>query len=127
VAGPALGRGAMTSTQPLRQNWAGHPCPPWCVTDHTELHRVHLGTAAGIDTPRVLARPVHTGSEDDEPQVVVSGGSWPTGLDLFVAADYAGELAGLLEFLAVATPDQHQQLAAAIRATAASITGAGER
>jgi len=37
----------------------------------------------------------------------------------------AASLAGLVEMLAGATPDQHRELAAAIRAAASVITGAG--
>jgi hypothetical protein len=116
----------MTASWPPRTNEDGHPCPPWCIAQHSELRPVHLGTAAGIDAPRILARPVHAGSTDDEPEIVVSGGAYPAGLDLFVAARPAEQLAGLIDMLAVATPGQHGQLAAAIR-TAAAIAEAEQR
>jgi len=116
----------MTASQSPHCN-NGHPCPPWCITGHSELCRVHLGAAAGIDAPRILARPVHAGRTDDEPQIIVCGGSYPAGLELSVAPCDAGDLAGLLEFLAVATPGQHRKLATAIRAAAAVITGTEQR
>jgi hypothetical protein len=28
----------MTESQPARQNRDGHSCPPWCQTDHDEVH-----------------------------------------------------------------------------------------
>jgi hypothetical protein len=60
-----------------------------------------MGAVAGIEDPRITARPVHGGGEDNTPQVLVSGGS----------------------YLAHATPDQHRELAAAIRKASADITG----
>ena len=117
----------MMPSQVPRTDSAGRPCPPWCVARHSELRRAHFGTAAGIDAPSILARPVRAGSNDGQPRVVVSGSSYPAGLELFVAARHAEDLAGLIEMLAAATPGQHGQLAAAIRRAAVTVTEAAER
>ena len=120
----------MTESQATRQNAEGHPCPPWCVTDHSEQRH---GPSAGyhgsesplIHTPSgyVNATAYQNGFSDDEPQIAVTCLNGPAGC-LMTAVRDAGFLAATVEDLAEATPEQHREFAAAIRQAAAVITGA---
>ncbi len=111
-----------------RTNRNGHQCPPWCVTGHDEefgpgiFADVHATGQTGIGTgeygsvrvggclmPSTGLRRVH-----------VSLPPWPP---LFLSAVAAETVACLAEQLATATPEQHRELAAAIRQAAAVITG----
>jgi hypothetical protein len=117
----------VTESQPTRQNRDGHPCPPWCTTDHDqELVPGHFATAHGAEGASVRwinARAVlHPTRGDVEVQVSVPGSNAGS---LFLEAKHAGYLAILAETLADATPDEHRELAAAIRKAAADITAAG--
>lgn len=113
-----------------RQNQHGEPCPPWCAEDHdspdgTNLHVtsrqiVNLGGHQGSIRTRA-------GQFGADPEVVVHA-TWydpasgrPADADLYVPLKDAGHLAGLVEILSHATPDQHHELAAAIRGAAAAI------
>ncbi len=132
----------MTASRAPRGNRGGHPCPPWCATDHEEVHgeagtyRFHGGTAVRIEVPgeirgvpdEIRARPVHDGTADGTPLVSVSGTrygrSYGTGgadPHVWLGLRDAEDLAGLVEMLAAATPDQHRELAGAIRAATAVI------
>jgi hypothetical protein len=108
----------MTTEQPSRRNSAGDPCPPWCVTDHSK-YGFHGSETITVEAPqyhqqhvRGVQFPVPAG-----PQVRVGGGA-----SVYVPSGDAGELAALIEELADATPEQHRELAAAIRQAAADIT-----
>jgi hypothetical protein len=126
----------MTSTAPVATRHTPHlgtGCPPWCATDHDTPQfsdgtgfRSHLGAraviqAAGPRLARIAAYPsgnaaglavnVHVIAYD-EPEVA----------DGYVIPGDPEALALLVELLADATPDQHRELAAAIRKAAADIT-----
>jgi hypothetical protein len=111
--------------QAPRQNRDGYPCPPWCVTDHDqELIPGHFTTAHGGEgvsvcwiSARAVLHPAR-GDRDAEVQVSVPG---IDGGSLFLEAKRAGYLAILVGELAEATPEQHRELAAAIRQVAAQI------
>jgi hypothetical protein len=116
----------VTSDQAPRQNRKGHPCPPWCVTDHDEelvpghFTEGHGGEGEALNVSGhnwVTARACHVMSRQPEVQVTLSGvGS------VFVAPPAAEDLAGLVDALADAAPADVRQLAAAIRQAAAQIT-----
>jgi hypothetical protein len=36
-----------------RQNADGHPCPPWCVTDHSKYH-FHGSERITVEAPKYL-------------------------------------------------------------------------
>ena len=124
----------MNESRPPRTNRWGHPCPPWCATDHSvPVAQSHWGTATFIEvlgtgrTPDRIVSASHLASERDKPEVSVTTvrhGSEPPWLWLSPAV--AGHLAGIVEMLAGATPDQHRELAEAIRKAAAGITGVGD-
>jgi hypothetical protein len=115
----------VTADRPIRQNRDGDPCPPWCRTDHDKevapgifacTHRTGLLRTALGYRGLLTSVSLHDGLE-----VHVSG------LDegmLFVQVRFAEGLAGLAELLAGATPDEHRQLAAAIRQAVAAATEA---
>ena len=128
----------MTESQAIRQNDEGHPCPPWCTDHHPEafIHRTanteidfdrdgHYAYAhvCGLDFASVPGR---------GPQVRIYGRHRDMGTDVTVRAELylppanALPLADLIEVLAEAGPDQHRELAAAIRQAAAAITEAGQ-
>jgi hypothetical protein len=129
--------------QAPRQNRKGHPCPPWCQIDHDEVHgashsylfhggpitRVEMrGKRAALPSDEIFARAFHAGDPDDKPVVAVSSyriGAAGQDPGIWLGPADAGDLAGLVEMLASATPAQHRQLAAAIRQAAAEITEAG--
>lgn len=113
---------------PPRQNADGHPCPPWCVTDHdTTFGRgkftldYHGGDAPMIRTPSgyVHATAYQHGHGGDAPQVALTARK-AAGVMMADVSD-AGRLAAIVEQLADATPEQHLALAAAIRQAAAVI------
>jgi hypothetical protein len=117
----------VTESQPARTNRDGHPCPPWCVTDHDEqLIPGHFSTAHGAAGefigPASARAILHPAAGDAaEVQVCTSG---IDGGSLFLEPVKAGYLARMVEDLASATPETHRELAAAIRQAAADITGA---
>ena len=114
-----------------RANRDGHPCPPWCAVDHDKelfpgyYPRSHGGESladldAGVSV-RACLRP-----SSGVPDIQVSRHGRPGECGSFyVAPGDAGPLAALLEQLAGATPEQHRELAAAIRAAANLIKGDG--
>jgi hypothetical protein len=106
-----------------RQNREGDPCPPWCTVDH-EKYESHVGGGGRIDgiwTRAIRSRGVsEVGVCASLPDPKVT---WPSlNLDLHEAK----HLAVIVELLAGATPDQHRELAAAIRQAAAEIAGDGD-
>jgi hypothetical protein len=108
----------VTAKQTPRQNADGDLCPPWCVTDHAK-YGFHGSEFIRIDAPQYclrLVRAVHPPA--GRPYVGVDA------LAADVATGDAESLAVLIEGLADATPEQHRELAAAIRKAAAAITGA---
>jgi hypothetical protein len=127
----------MTASQAPRQNQEGHPCPSWCVTDHDTPQfsdgtgfRTHLGAravimpAAGPRLARIAAYPASDTAGLPEVNVHASAYDKPEVADGYVIPDDPEALALLVELLADATPDQHRELAAAIRKAAADITDA---
>ena len=82
----------MTGNQAPRQNAEGHPCPPWCQTDHGEVRgpagtfRFHGGAPADIEVrgatgmpDKVITRAFHVGSPGFEPVVSVASIRYGTG------------------------------------------------
>jgi hypothetical protein len=117
----------MTASRESRRNpHTGLDCPPWCVTDHDQVSAcIGSGTIGSRFLADVWARailaPRHA---DDGAMVAVTGhavgqdGTHQVELPPHVALS----LAGIVELLAGATPDQHRELAAGIRKAAADIT-----
>ena len=119
----------MTDQAP-RQNHDGHPCPPWCVTDHGQeltpghLIRSHVGHSTSLqvsERAHVLTRPCHAPSREPEVQITLSGVA-----AIFVAPASADGLAALIDALSDAAPADVRALAAAIRQAAADITDGGQ-
>ena len=106
---------------PRRNPHLGTDCPPWCATDHADqFGSACIGGGGGID--RIWSRAVRS---RDGFEVGITGlGPAEADESLHLRLDLhdAGQLAGLVELLADATPDQHRELAAAIRMAAADIT-----
>jgi hypothetical protein len=116
----------MTASQKPRQNREGHPCPPWCTTDHGQgpfpghFWTGHGGDGVSLEVGKhvyVSVRPCHVTSREPEVQVTHSGHG-----GVFLAPSSAECLAGLLDALADAAPADVRQLAAAVRQAAAGIT-----
>jgi hypothetical protein len=110
----------VTESQPTRANRDGHPCPPWCVTDHDEelipgrFTETHAGEGIPVDGDVFLsARPCLAPGWGGPSRVQVHSRAG----SLFI--EDAATLAGLIEQLADAGPDMHRELAAAIRQAAA--------
>lgn len=114
---------------------SGEPtCPPWCADHHPEMdiHRtaraevsfnkaMHpaYGEVHGIEFSHEPAQvSFYARHHDVDAQVVREFGQ-------YVSPDEALQLAGLIEILSRATPEQHRELAAAIRKAAADIVGGG--
>jgi hypothetical protein len=114
--------------QAPRQNRDGHPCPPWCTTDHgTPVSSLsHWGMAVTIELPgtgRISARAAHLGSAADRAQVSVTAfrhGSRGEVPDLRLSARDAKYLAAIINMLD--DWDEVRGLVAAIRKAAADIT-----
>jgi len=112
---------SLAETTAPRQNADGECCPPWCVTDHGKygFHGSERVTVEAPEFHRVSARALYSTIGGTTVQVLGDGiVRVPSGYE-------AGELAALIEGLAAATPEQHRELAAAIRHAAAVITKAG--
>ena len=120
------------TARPARANRRGDPCPPWCTTDHDtpsaggHFYDFHGGPAVRTEIPGAIVsipdwiavRPVSTGHPGDgEPNVSVTGT-----VCTWIRPGDAEDIAALIEMLGRATPDQHAEVAAAIRQAAAQIT-----
>jgi hypothetical protein len=122
----------MTPSQAPRTNSAGHPCPPWCVTEHDELRSSHFGEQRDIrpDSQHdwVCAAAVQDPGRyaDRAPYVLLHGSQLnASGALARVPLREAGDPAAIIGMLAAATPDQHRELAEAIRAATAVIARVG--
>jgi hypothetical protein len=112
----------MTPGQPKRDP---APCPPWCVTDHADIHGWHTGARSetgpfrGHPYDLILAEAIQFDT-DEAPEVQVYGRQFDTSYaaapNLYLSRKDAAALAGLVEMLAGATARQHRDLAAALRA-----------
>jgi hypothetical protein len=114
-----------------RANRSGDPCPEWCVTDHDA---VLLEAADG--RPALYAHGHHSDPVTDNgpfaPRVYV--GEYGTEVRVFASTlsktlhalpgRQAEELAGFIEQLAECPPDQLRQMAADVRAAAATARAA---
>jgi hypothetical protein len=124
---------------PPRANRVGSPCPDWCTTDHAE----HLITTRD---GKILDAAIngHTSSDDmiavpgahaiayawqagliplnAEPRITIDARSSAGTALLDPTAADALRIAVLVEALAHATPEQHHQLAAQLRAAAGIVT-----
>jgi hypothetical protein len=111
----------------------GHPCPPWCETDHGVYvthwkHNPAIGVPGALkslpdeictsairnpemDAPAVRVHATRYGRDDDAPP------------DLWLTPGDAEHLACIIEMLATATTRQRRDLAAAIRVAATAISG----
>jgi hypothetical protein len=110
---------------PRRNPHLGILCPPWCRIDHADqLGTACVGGGGGID--HIWTRAIRS---RDGFEVGVTGlGPEEGDESLYLGLDLhgAGQLAGLVELLAAATPDQIRELATAIRRAAGDITEAGD-
>lgn len=115
----------MTETTRPRANRDGDLCPPWCVTDHDEVHgeagtySFHGGEPAAVEIPgagiledKIIIRAVHPGNGYAGPaQVSVNGIRYGTGEadpHAWISPREALRVAGLIEMLAKATPARHR-------------------
>jgi Domain of unknown function (DUF6907) len=130
----------VTGDQAPRQNRDGHPCPPWCQTDHDEVHGpagaygFHGGPATRIEVDGktsipddIITRAFHAGYPGSEPVVSVAvfqRGAGPENPQIWLSPDDAKHLAAIIG--AIDDWDQLSRLAAAIRQAAAQITEAGQ-
>jgi hypothetical protein len=118
----------VTERQATRRNpYLGIDCPPWCAVSHAGEHPLHACLGSGGSIGEIWTRAL-IGACHDGPVVAVTGsGEWHDGgAHLEVNPAAAMHLAGMVEALADATPDQHRELAAAIREGAADITGTSD-
>ena len=120
----------LTEGTATRQNSEGHPCPPWCAVDHDVPLRGHALSYHGTEPPMIHtpsgylhATAYQDGFSDATPQIALT--CMGRGGALLLDARHSDKLAAFVEQLADATPDQHRELAAAIRQAAADITEAG--
>jgi hypothetical protein len=115
------------TTSPARTNpHTGRDCPPWCQIDHSKPNMTScVGSGSeGIHLGPVWARAVIA---PDGPLVAVDGvdpDDPERSAYIAVEPRQAGNLATFTELLAGLTPDQHRDLAAAIRRAAAQVTEA---
>jgi hypothetical protein len=115
----------MCASQAPRQNREGDACPPWCVTDHGK-YGFHGSQLTSVPLPEYRycrIRTIRSGMPGMPARTEIQLAE--TGL-VSIRADEAADLAALIEHLAEATPDQHRELAAAIRKAAAGITEGGQ-
>jgi hypothetical protein len=119
----------VTARPAPRRNREGHPCSPWRATGHDEVYGAaepfgfHGSAPAGIRLggDSVGARVMRDSTWHGRPSVLVSGLDRAADPALRAGPRCAKYLAGLAEMLAGAFPDQHRELAGAIRAAAATI------
>jgi len=117
-----------------RVNRDGHPCPPWCThhhpdaeihrTDRTEVEFWKPGTASWVSVAGIDY------CHGDGPEVAINGwrqiiGAGERISPFTVLSPRQGlQMAELIEVLQDATPEQHREIAAAIRQAAAIADGA---
>jgi hypothetical protein len=124
----------VTEDQAARQNRNGHPCPPWCAADHDDgslAADAHVSHTGGIDFGDSGLDSIWVGAildeyHDGRPAVAVTGHRYrqPGSPQVQVPGIHAEALAAIVAMLAASTPEQHRELAAAIRQAAAEIEGA---
>lgn len=122
---------------PPMQDLPGRPaCPPWCETDHDRRPASsHQGRRAVIHVPgraefpdEITVEPVAHLAARPRVEPYVRLGALRLAHDeaspfLALTPADAAQLAGIVDMLAGATPDQHRELAAAIRHAAGQIAG----
>ena len=127
----------MTSTATTRHNpHLGIDCPPWCHADHRDdgfAARACVGQTGSVDfgdggLDSIWACAILAEQHSGRPAVGLTGHRYrqPGSAHVEVPGHAAESLAGLLGMLADATPEQHRELAAAIRKAAADITDGGQ-
>lgn len=110
---------------PRRNPHLGTDCPPWCNVSHEDTddapgYRPCMGSGGSIGdvwTRAVLA------AHHVVPVVAITGVLGDDTVHVELRARYALHLAGLVELLADATPDQHRELATLIRKASADMDG----
>lgn len=125
----------MTVDQAPHASRQGEPCPRWCAGNHGDVVPTHIGQQRGIlpgdQGNRICAAAIQQHgpfSPIGEPHVLLHGGErLGRSVVVFTRPRDAQRLAVIIEILADATPGQHRELAAAIRAAVADITGAEQR
>jgi hypothetical protein len=117
----------MTASFPARP---GRPCPPWCVGRHEGRNPSHFGEQRAIHPGSVYnliaAMAVRDDSRlGDRKSFVMLHGSLVGEASALaeVPVRDAEDLAAIVGMLADATPEQHREIAAAIRHAAADIAG----
>jgi hypothetical protein len=120
----------VSTSDTARTNRDGHPCPPWCQSNHGSV-TAHVGVTGTVNfgdegLGSIWASAILAEHHNGRPVVGVSAHQYDLHGSpyLEVSAFRAEELAGMVELLAALTPDQHRELAAAIRQAAAQITEA---
>jgi hypothetical protein len=114
----------MTESQATRRNpHLGTDCPPWCRTDHAQqFGEACVGGGGGDLSGNIWTRAIRNRDGFEVGVTGIGNGEDDASLHFSVSAREAGELAGMVELLAAATPEEHRELAAAIRKAAAQIT-----
>jgi hypothetical protein len=117
----------VTADQPHRANCDGHPCPPWCVRTHDALNPTHIGHRRTIQYSgnwvSAAAAQLTKPHSDPEPFVTVNATLDGPGGIAFIPRSEATGLAAIIDVLGTATPEQHRELAEAIREVADEISG----
>lgn len=114
-----------------RTNQNGHPCPPWCQTDHTFVHGeagtfdFHGGEILGVFLGRDQfgARAIDDGTGRGHPSVL-AGAQDKAHPSLWLTPPDADRLADLIDILASATPAQVRKIAEAVRGAARTVLDA---
>lgn len=108
------------------------PCPPWCGTHVDGLHMsAHKQIVIGRNDLGFLAAYALALADDDAPETTISLSAvlWGNGAHVCLPAstpEAAEMYAMFIERLALATPKQHRELAAQVRAAAAVAFGETE-
>ena len=132
----------MSGDQAPRHNREGSLCPPWCETDHDEVHgpagafAFHGGPVTRIELPgtgktslpdEIITRAFHVGNPDWEPVVsvwAIQHGAGTENPQIWLSPADANTLAAIIDM--IDDWDQVNRLVAAIRQAAAQITEAGQ-
>lgn len=113
----------LIADHPARTTQAGDPCPPWCITDHDKYQNFHGGERIRAEAPQYYTwyiRAIKSALTHALTLQVAGRGV------VEITPHETEGLAAIIEGLADATPDQHRELAAAIRQAAAQITVASD-